>query len=319
MFSKANPAELLVKVGLDGYVSADDVLYLRRSVFHDGVVSPEELDALFMLGERAPEGDPDWPMFFEEALADFYLREEEPHGYITDDEFQSLKARVVRDGEKASLLETGLLVKLIEKAEKTPEAMAAFTADQLRSAIVFDGRADGVSVEETALVRRYVFAVGGDGNVAVTRREAELLFDINDATARLGNDPAWTEFFVKAIAAHLMAHFSYEAPDREEARRRHAFMSDHSVSLGGFFKRMVAGGLSGLKEDGPTAQAERNAQRDADIAAAEQVTPVEADWLADRIGRDGALDASEQKLVAYIRELGADLPPNLKAIVDRAA
>ena len=116
-----------------------------------------------------------------------------------------------------------------------------------------------------------------------------------------------------------MAHFTYEAPDREEARRRHAFMSDHTSDVGGFFKRMIAGGLSGFDRSGPTAQEDRNTRRESDIAAAERVTPVEADWLADRIGRDGDFHESERKLLAYMRELGAELPPKLKALVDRAA
>ena len=68
-----------------------------------------------------------------------------------------------------------------------------------------------------------------------------------------------------------------------------------------------------------SAQAERNATRDSEIAVAEKITPTEADWLADRIGRDGELHASEKELVSYIRKCGADLPPKLKALVERAA
>ena len=42
----------LAAIGEDGYVTADEVLFLRRSVFADGIVSNEELDALFALGAR---------------------------------------------------------------------------------------------------------------------------------------------------------------------------------------------------------------------------------------------------------------------------
>ena len=31
-------------------------------------------------------------------------------------------------------------------------------------------------------MRRMLYAFGGDGNIAITRQEAEVLFDINDAT-----------------------------------------------------------------------------------------------------------------------------------------
>jgi hypothetical protein len=313
-----NAAEL-ARIGVSGYVSAEEVVSLRRNVFRDGIVSPRELEALFALGERAPDGDREWPMFFEEAAADFYLREEEPQGYLTDAEFATLKARVTRDGEAASALELRLLIKLLETAVTTTPAMAAFVADQLKRSILTGRLRKGVTKEDAELVRRFIFAGGGEANVAVTRAEAELLFDINDANAGAPNDPSWTEFFVKAIANHLMSHFSYAPQSRETAMRQHAFMTDQSINVGGFFKRMVMGGLSGLKSDGKSPQAQRNEERARDAAIAEKITPLEADWLADRIGRDGRLMESERALVDYMKKLGAELPPKLKALVDRAA
>jgi hypothetical protein len=313
-------ASKLSGVGARGYVTKEDVSFLRRNVFQDGIVSQSELDAVFALAERAPKGDAEWPMFFEEAVADYYLREEDPHGYLTDQEFATLKARVTRDGRKASEIELRLLLKLLETATATPAAMTDFVAEQLKLAILDRGPDASVTANDTVLLRRFIFANGGDGNVRVTKREAELLFDISDATHGVGNDAVWTEFFVKAIANHLMSHFTYDAPSRDEALRRQAFFSDQSanVNVGGFFKRMIAGGLSGLKEE-KSAQALRNEQRDRDIAVAEKVTPVEADWLADRIGRDGTFHASERALIDYMRDLGAELPPKLKALIDRAA
>ena len=125
----------LIAVGADGFVTADEVLFLRRSVFADGIVSKEELGGLFALGERAPEGDPEWLQFFAEAAADFYLREEEPQGYLTEEEFQSLAALVTRNGH-ASKLELGLLVKLMETATQTPAAMSEFVGEQIKQSVL---------------------------------------------------------------------------------------------------------------------------------------------------------------------------------------
>ncbi|HBS30372.1 MAG TPA: hypothetical protein DEA40_01280, partial [Parvularcula sp.] len=83
---------LINHVGADGHVSAEDVIFLRRNIFADGVVSREELATLFALARRAPAGDPEWPDYFAEAAADFFLREEEPHGYLTEEEFEHLAA-----------------------------------------------------------------------------------------------------------------------------------------------------------------------------------------------------------------------------------
>lgn len=310
------------QIGADGYVTAEEVIALRRSVFKDGVVSPTELDALFALGERAPEGDREWTQFFEEAAADFYLREEEPQGYLTADEFASLKTRVTRDAGQASALELRLLVSLLEKARQTPADMTDFVGEQIKSSIL--GKPEGASVsrEDADLVRRYLFAAGGAGNVAVTRKEAELLFDINDATANAHNNPAWTELFIQGVINHLMAHLGYTAPSREEAFRRNAWARDTSTDMGGFFKRMVEGGLEGFKtafskEKSFRAEYEETRAREVDAAA--EITEGEAGWLAQRIGRDGAFDANERKLVERMRELEKDLPDALKALIDRAA
>ncbi len=310
----------LVAIGADGFVSADEVLFLRRSVFADGIVRLDELDALFQLGDRAPEGDPEWPQFFAEVAADYFLREEEPQGYLTATEFAALKDRITRDGH-ANGLELGLLVKLMETAERTPPEMAAFVGKQFKAAILDKPGDVGVSKTDVMLLRRYLFACGGDGNVAVTRREAELLFDINDATENAENDPAWTELFVQGIVNHLMAHLGYKTPSREEAFRRNAWARDRSVNVGGFFKRMVAGGFGAVFDayKDKSAYEQYNEQREADGAAAADITQGEADWLASRIGRHGGFGENERQLIDKMRELESDLPENLKALVARAA
>ena len=307
-------------IGADGYVTADEVLFLRRSVFADGIVSKKELDAIFALADRAPDGDAEWQQFFGEAVADFYLREEDPQGFLTDEEFTALKALVTRNGH-ASTLEIFLLVKLMETAHSTPETMAEFTGEQIKQMIINKPGGAGVEKSDAMLLRRYIFASGGDGNVGVTRREAELLFDINDATEKARNNPAWTELFVQGVVNHLMAHLGYTAPSREEAFRRNAWVRDHSTDVGGFFQRMVSGGLSAFRRtsDEKSAYAEANDRRDAGAAIAAKVTKDEANWLASRIGRDGALDANERRLVERMRDLESDLPETLRALLERAA
>ncbi|NNE42363.1 MAG: hypothetical protein HKN14_15760 [Marinicaulis sp.] len=310
----------ITAVGADGSVSADEVMFLRRTIFADGVVSTKELDALFALAERAPNGDPEWPQYFAEAAADFYLREEEPHGYLTPAEFETLKDRVMKDGG-ASALKNGLLVKLMETATQTTPEMAEFVGEQIKQSIIKKDGGAVVDKKDAMLLRRYLFAMGGCGAVAVTRKEAELLFDINDAVGKADNDPAWSDLFVIGIVNHLMAHLGYEPPSREEAFRRHAWVSDHSVNVGGFFKRMFSGGVGAVR-DAYTQESvteERNKERAQGAAFAEQISQDEADWLAARIGRDGVFDNNERQLIDRMRELEADLPKTLKELVSRAA
>ena len=67
---------------------------------------------------------------------------------------------------------------------------------------------------EVELVRRILYAFGGDGSVAVTRAEAEVLFDINDAIADPTANPAWADLFVKAITNVVMAASGRSVPTR---------------------------------------------------------------------------------------------------------
>ena len=218
-------------------------------------------------------------------------------------------------------MEIGLLVKLMETAVSTPADMSRFVGGHIKSAIVNKPGGAVVDKDDTALLRRFLFAAGGDGNVAVTRDEAELLFDINDATQSAQHCAAWTELFVLGLINHLMAHLGYSAPSREEAFRRDAWARDHSVNVGGFFKRMVSGGVSAIFNayGSKSVYAEQNAEREKGVAAAAKIAPEEADWLASRIGKDGGFDANERRLIERMRDLEKELPDALKALLERAA
>lgn len=325
---------LINHVGADGHVSAEDVIYLRRNIFADGVVSRDELSTLFALGRRAPSGDAEWADYFAEAAADFFLREEEPHGYLTDEEFAYLSSLVGRSGSTA--LELGVLVALMEKSVSTPASMADFVADAFRRAVGAHKGGPRIARGDADLLRRYLYAAGGDGAIAVTRREAELLFDLHDMTAGANNDPAWADLFVKAIGAHLMALVSYGrlardhalshySPDPADgpAHRRPALDAETPIDRSRTrAKDMLLNIFSPKKAHAARVEQrarETNERREKEMAAAEAITPQESDWLADRIGRNGHFDDVERALLAHMRELEAELPPKLAALVEKAA
>lgn len=326
--------EKLSAFGADGYISAEEVLALRRDVFADGVVSAEELDAMFALGERAPNGDREWRMFFSEVLADFYLREEEPQGYFTPDEFSTLRERITRDDDQASQLELNLLVELIEKAKQTAPGLSEFTADQFRRYFAKPDTS-APNAEETALVKRFIFAAGGAGHVAVTRPEAELIFDINDAVRDKAPDPAWADLFVTAIVNHLKAHIGYSSISRDHAisletedpddgpAHEHTVLEgedniDRSKSNLWDMVLNVFATKSAHRRRVERRYAALNATREDEARKAEIVTDTEADWLADRIDRDGDYSDNERALINRLREFDDELPANLRSLVDRA-
>ena len=52
---------------------------------------------------------------------------------------------------------------------------------------------------------------------------------------------------------------------------------------------------------------------------AEQVTEDEAQWLAERLGRDGAITANERALLGFVQKEAASLHPLLRPLLDKAA
>ncbi len=314
-------------------ISAGDVTELRRSIYHDGAAEAGEVERLFRIDEAASEHDATWPQLFAEAVCDYLVEQVEPHGYISQANADWLIERIGRDGTVKTATELEVLVKVLERAKSSPERLSAFALEQVKKAAV-DGEgplACGRDLEpgrigraEVDLIRRILYVFGGDGNVAITHSEAEVLFDINDHTAEAENDPAWSDLFVKAVANFMMAASGYAVPRREEALQREEWLDSASGGIGDFFGRMASGGLRGIlaayRQPGTEEiMAKRNAGRNAAIASAETVTAEEAEWLARRIGRDGVLHDNEKALLRFIHDEAPSVHPSLKSLIDKAA
>ncbi|WP_367165799.1 hypothetical protein, partial [Mesorhizobium sp.] len=238
-------------------ITAEDVVMLRREVFGDGVVTRGEAEALFALDATAKDKCAQWPDFFIEAVTDFIVHQEKPAGYISQDNADWLVRAISRDGMVDSRTELELLVHVLEKAKSSPNGLCAYALEQVAHAVI-DGKGslmhDGklvpglIAKAEVELLRRILYAHGGDGNIAITRAEAEMLFKINERTAAADNDPSWNDLFVKAIANFVMCSAGYEAPMRDVALRRDSFFEQAEPGIGSFFGRMVSGGLAGIME-----------------------------------------------------------------------
>lgn len=324
--------DIMTHVKASKHLTAEAAKAMRRAVYQDGAIDPAELETLFVLDEAAERRDPEWSAFFVEAVTDFIVNQEEPRGYVSETNGRWLIDRIARDGVVTTASELELLVTVLEKATSSPDQLSAFALDQVKHAVVHgDGplargglQPGRVGADEAALIRRVLYAFGGEGNIAVTRAEAEVLFDINDATAEADNDPAWADLFVKALANTLMAASGYQAPSREVALRREEWLSSESGGVGGFFSKMVSGGLKGVfdayrQPDMEERWAERNARFADASASAEVVSEAEAEWLADRIGRDGKLHENEKAVLRFIAEQSPDVHPSLRPLIDKAA
>ncbi|HSM19392.1 MAG TPA: hypothetical protein VK844_03355 [Hyphomicrobiales bacterium] len=316
--------EALQRMAEAGRISAEDVLTLRRQVFTDGVVQPREAEWLFALNDACKDSAPEWPEFFVEALVDYTVHQAEPHGYVSPENGKWLVDRISRSGVANSTTELELLLKVLEQSRQSPDSLVGFALAQVKVAAV-EGSGpvrSGASLQpgrigkaETELLRRILYAAGGDGNIAVTRTEAGLLFDINDATREAENDPDWADLFAKAIANHLLAGHGHDVPPREVALARAKWLDEPS---GGFFKSLTSG-LSGIWRAyrQPDVWEKRIERQEAAIRSAARLTSDEARWLADRLGRYGGLRDHERALVEFLAEESSDVDANLRPLMDK--
>jgi hypothetical protein len=316
-----------------GAITASDVLRLRRAVHQDGVVSVAEAEAILQLNEACGQKADGWADFFVEALTDFIVFQERPQGYLTLANAEWLISAISRNGVVASRAELELLVNVLDKSRWSPVSLSKFALEQVRQAVIKnrgplrDGKsldAGTIATGEVELLRRILYAFGGDGHVAVTRDEADVLFDIDDAVAEAAPNPAWTDLFVKAVANVIMASSGYRVPTREEALRQEASLSnpEQQTSVLAFLLSMVRTNLESVKDAYHDQTPEERAlarleHQRIEIITNEVITEVEANWLAARIGRDGRLSPSETALVAYLKQESPKIHPVLIEAVDR--
>ena len=338
-----------------GSIRDGDVLKLRRAFNDDAGISPAEADALFALNDACPIKDPIWSEFFVEALTDYVVNQAEPEGYIAAQNAAWLIEHISADGRVESSTELELLVNVLDKARWSPPSLARFALEQVKVAVLTgDGplrsgqmlEAGAISPAEVSLLRRIMFAFGGDGNIAITRAEADTLIDINNALAPGKGAPEFTEMFVKAIANAVLHGIGLAVPSRAEALRTEAWLDDADLRsagslladaftggpsgararsrVGGFLGRMLSGpgpgtdvwGTFRLQSTEEQALARLERQR-LEIITSERLDDADAAWLCSRLGSSGQLDENERALIRYLKEESPVLPPPLQELADR--
>jgi hypothetical protein len=172
------------------------------------------------------------------------------------------------------------------------------------------------------MLRRILYAYGGDGNIAITRSEAEVLFDINDLTSESENHPAWSELFVKAIANFMMAASGYTPPTRDVVLKREKWLEQRD-GMAGLMSKMMSAGLKSAFDiyarDDVSVQQQRADDLAKDVSLSERITEEEAEWVKNRIGRDGKIHENERALIEFVKEHSPDIHPSLTALIERAA
>ncbi|MGF1641371.1 MAG: hypothetical protein ACFCUO_10525 [Rhodospirillales bacterium] len=330
--------ELVVPMVAAGTIVAADVLKLRREVFTDGVVDREEAELLFYLNERCRDHAAPWNDFFVDALTDYFIWQRHPKGYLADDDAGFLIEGVTRDGRIDGRTELELLVNVVHWAHDCPEPLVLLALDAVKRSVIEGGgllfgskrrRPGVIDRADVEIVRKLIYAGGGAGGFTVTRAEADMLFDLNDATIEKANVETWAELFVHAVAAHVMfPRGAPVVPDADEVRRREAWLKDRrgiGRLLGGIGGAVVRGklvegwqnaDLFGVRAG--KAQAERERTEAAEAERRQAVDAAEAAWLVQRIGRDGIIHDNERALLAFIKAHATTVDVQLAALFEPA-
>jgi len=315
---------LLSRIEADSIVTADEIIELRRCIWNDNMITVIEADALFRINDNCQNKPVEWSDFFITGMTDFLVRQTMPRGYIDEANAAWLMQRISHDGVCETHTEMALLMNVLKHAESVTPRLEEFALDQVkqsvleskgilaRSASLTPGAMGETEVE---IVRGILYACGSAGGNWITREEAELLFDLSDATAEADNHQSWQDLFVAAMANHLMMLGNTDKVDISEALRRENWLkdTDQSVSwnLGNAFKAWF-----GQRE---TPDMTYSILNTSEAVQSERITESEAQWLINRLNRDGQLSSNEITLLAFLKNDCPDIHESLKPLIQSAA
>ena len=322
-----------------GKIESQHALQLRRMIYANGTVTRKDAEILFKLDRVCSHKDKGFAELYVEALTDYFVWQTEPKGYVTPELARLLIDNVAADGHVQRHTELELVLNVVHWARKCPEEVVALVLEAVRQSVLLPHHTTlganrprvSIGAADVAILRKALHAPAGDGSLLVTRREAELLFTLNEATATDQNDPEWADFFVRAIANHLMNPMDAPvAPPHEEAVRRERWLGERgSVGqlLSGVGSALARGDIpmrAVFEEFDPVGAKAARKEADAEARATklrlqrEAIDAEKAKWLGERILRDGAVDENERALLAYLKKEARKIDPALDAVMKRA-
>jgi hypothetical protein len=286
-------SDFVASTGVDGSISAEDILALRRVVWADGLINAPEIEGIFAINARLTDSSREWSDFLVEAVTNWLIEAQQPRGYIDEAQANWLIAHVTTEGNCGSDATLELLVHMLERATSAPQNLRDFTRDQAEK----QASNGPISAEKAKMLRRLIFAPASDRPAGVAQSEAEMLFRIKDAALPHDNAPEWQTLFVQAVGNYLQGFGGKEPLSRDREIELERFMNDTASGFGGFFARMAKGG-AGQALAQPIVQPDLVAQ----IHTVAQITGSEQNWLDHELQMDGQCDAMEQALLKFLAE-----------------
>lgn len=290
-------------------ISDDQARDIRRKVMSPAKVLKHDAEALIRLNEQVAEPTAVWKTLFIEAIAD-YMIDTTVSGYIINDEKAEWLIKAVKsDGRLDAETEFNLLIKMINKANIVSPKLEVYMLSAVKDAII-KGRgtwsesrqleAGKVTEDDVELLRRIMYAVGGEGGIDISREEAEVIYDIHDATADADNHESWGVMFSKMMACYMMAGMSAIEVSEADALGRDVWLkSDKGLD---FSIGNIAKGFAGFFNPDTHVNTTPKILDEPLQSSLEVITEEEAYWLIDRINRNGRITPYEAKMLYYLKQ-----------------
>jgi hypothetical protein len=303
--------ELAKAAAADGQVNSEELLALRRQGWGDGIITRGEAEALFAINNTLNERSPEWCDFFVEAIGEFVLNGTAPRLQCNDEEAQWLIDQIDHDGVTESMVELETMVRIIERAENTPDRLKNYVLAQVEREVLSgtgptrcggELSATHISAAECRIIRRVIWASGGHGPAAVTRYDAEMLFRLKDETLAEENAAEWDDLFIDAIANYLKGFVLQNAQVSHERKLElQAFVADNQANVGRFMGQVAKEAPHVMNHLGKVFGKKKPGTDYAALAAAgEVITDYENAWLEGMIDADGEVDELESRLIARL-------------------
>jgi hypothetical protein len=303
-------------------VSEQSAATLRRDIYGRGKASKADLLRLIDAGRAAGSAgvSPAFADLVAEVATDVLVNDVDPQKYVQRADAEWLISHL--SGGLAGGFEYEMLTRVIRNAVSVPPSLAAFTVAQIEKAIIegaTEHPAGVVTQADLGALRTAVYAATEDSSLHVTRESAESLFLIADATSGADANPAFEEFFAKAIGNYLMGVAFRRTPTANEAKRLERWVDSPSPGLGRFISAMFRRGDGDGDGDGVSIDAMQNEADALELAQAETIDAAEADWLLARLNRDGVISSAEKRLLRFLKEESPSIAPALQALIEKAA
>ncbi|MGD9471580.1 MAG: hypothetical protein AB7G24_03495 [Novosphingobium sp.] len=245
--------------GAQQVVGKSAIEQLRRSVWSDAPITRVEADTLFLANDQLRGGDPEWGVFFTDALVEYLVDAGTRAGHIDESRARWLKARILFNGRIAERDELEVLLRALERAQSVPGWLRNLALEEVEQAVIKGSGctrpdnntpAGSINAGEVKSLRRILFAHGGP---AISRADVEVLFRIKAATLHGDNDPSWETLFVDSTAAYLLGFGGIYNLSDERSDELEDFLTHTGAAIGDFLNRamrmaIAEGDLYGLLE-----------------------------------------------------------------------